>query len=55
MEDKEALMLTEVRVGEEESPASENKPTTCTVVYSLDIGRCLLSWGFCSCEMMGSH
>lgn len=33
MEDKEALMLTAVSVGEEGSPASKNKTTACTLVY----------------------
>lgn len=33
MEDKEALMLTAVSVGEEGLPASKNKATACPLVY----------------------
>lgn len=47
MEDKEALMLTAVSVGEEGSPASKNKTTACTLVYS--------HWDATDRQDVGSH
>lgn len=47
MEDKEALMLTVVGIGEEGSPASKNKATACTLVYR--------HWDAMNRQDVGSH
>lgn len=50
-------MLTEVSFGEEESLASVNKATACTLMHNLDTGiqwtgKVFAPWSLSSCEMI---